>query len=43
MVSHVRAKVTVQLPSLYWRVFLKKDGGLFSVGIVEEWESYVWL
>ena len=42
MVSYVRAKATVQLLSLYWRVFFKKDGGLFFVGIVEEWEGHVW-
>jgi hypothetical protein len=42
MVSHVRAKIIVQFPSLYWRVFFKKDGGLFFVGIMEEWESHVW-
>ena len=42
MVSHVRAKATIQLSSLYWWVFFKKDGGLFFVGIVEEWEGHVW-
>ncbi len=42
MVSHLRAKITVQLPYLYWRVFFKKDGGLFFMGIVKEWEGHVW-
>ena len=32
MVSHVQAKTTVQFPSLYWRVFFKKDGGSFFCG-----------
>jgi hypothetical protein len=33
MVSHVRAKTTVQFSSLYWRVFFKKkDGGSFFCG-----------
>ena len=40
MVSHVRAKIIVQLPFLYWRVFFKKKMVvyfiIFFVGIVEK-------
>ena len=38
MVSHVRAKITVQFSS--WRVFFKKMVAQFSVEIVEEWEGH---